>query len=253
MTELTIYNDIIIAWFVLAAIVFISLFFFAAPYGRHSRKGWGPALNNTSGWVIMEMGAPLLFAACFVMGNRPVPIVSFVFLGIWEAHYVHRAFIYPFTIRGSAKRMSITVIVLGFFFNMVNGYINGRYLFTFATGYGTGWFVDPRFIAGVTLIACGFVINRQADTILRNLRKAGETGYQIPYGSLYRWVSCPNYLGEILIWAGWAAATWSLPGLAFAVWTFANLAPRARSNHRWYRKHFPDYPAERKALIPGLW
>ena len=42
-------------------------------------------------------------------------------------------------------------------------------------------------------------------------------------------------------------------GLAFAVWTIANLAPRARSNHLWYRQTFPDYPAERKALLPGLW
>jgi len=42
-------------------------------------------------------------------------------------------------------------------------------------------------------------------------------------------------------------------GLAFAVWTIANLAPRARSNHKWYRETFPDYPENRKALLPGVW
>ena len=52
---------------------------------------------------------------------------------------------------------------------------------------------------------------------------------------------------------GWALATWSLPGLAFAVWTVANLVPRARANHRWYRGRFPDYPKERRALVPGVW
>jgi protein-S-isoprenylcysteine O-methyltransferase Ste14 len=66
-------------------------------------------------------------------------------------------------------------------------------------------------------------------------------------------VSSPNYLGEITIWLGWALATWSLPGLAFAFWTVANLLPRARANHTWYRQTFPDYPAERKALIPKVW
>ena len=71
-----------------------------------------------------------------------------------------------------------------------------------------------------------------------------------PFGGLYRWVSCPNYLGEILEWSGWALATWSWPGLAFAVFTFANLAPRALSTHRWYRETFADYPPERKALVP---
>jgi hypothetical protein len=44
-------------------------------------------------------------------------------------------------------------------------------------------------------------------------------------------VSCPNYLGEILEWIGWAIATWSLAGWVFAIWTMANLAPRAFTNH----------------------
>ncbi|MEO7015762.1 MAG: hypothetical protein ABI130_12305, partial [Leifsonia sp.] len=38
------------------------------------------------------------------------------------------------------------------------------------------------------------------------------------------------------------------------VYTFANLAPRAMANHRWYRQTFDDYPGSRKALIPFvLW
>jgi len=85
------------------------------------------------------------------------------------------------------------------------------------------------------------------------LRQPGETGYRIPQGGLYRWISCLNYFGEIIEWAGWAIATWSLPGLAFAVWTFANLAPRARAHHAWYHQHFPEYPRERRALLPGIW
>jgi hypothetical protein len=28
------------------------------------------------------------------------------------------------------------------------------------------------------------------------------------------------------------------------------LAPRARSNHLWYKNTFPEYPKNRKALIP---
>ena len=78
-------------------------------------------------------------------------------------------------------------------------------------------------------------------------------GYGIPHGGLYRWVSCPNYLGEMVIWVGWAIVTWSLAGLAFALWTVANLAPRAWSHHRWYQERFEDYPTERKALLPGVW
>ncbi|HSA16026.1 MAG TPA: hypothetical protein P5346_14880 [Spirochaetota bacterium] len=39
----------------------------------------------------------------------------------------------------------------------------------------------------------------------------------------------------------------------FVLWTIFNLAPRARSNHKWYRDNFPDYPKERKALVPFIY
>ena len=94
-------------------------------------------------------------------------------------------------------------------------------------------------------------LNKAADRQLALLGRNGE-GYQVPRGGLYRWVSCPNYLGEIIQWTGWAIAAWSLAGWIFAIWTFANLAPRAIAHHRWYRQTFEDYPPERRALIPYL-
>ena len=84
------------------------------------------------------------------------------------------------------------------------------------------------------------------------LRAPGESGYKIPSGGLFRFVSCPNYLGEILEWSGFALATWSVAGLSFAAFTLANLLPRALSNHRWYQKTFPEYPEDRRALVPFL-
>ena len=84
------------------------------------------------------------------------------------------------------------------------------------------------------------------------LRKPGETGYKIPRGWLYEKISCPNYFGEFLIWTGWAIATWSSAGVVFVLWTLANLLPRALSTHQWYRQKFADYPAQRRAVIPGI-
>jgi len=253
LNELTFFNGLIIGWFVLAAVVFLSLLFFAAPYGRYVRRGWGFAVNNKLGWVIMEAAAPLAFAVCFFIGGNANTITMLVFLFLWEAHYLHRAFIYPFSLRRHRLGMPLLVVSFGFLFNMVNGYLNGRYIFAFSDGYSNQWLSDPRFIVGVALFIVGFIINRQADNVLRNLSQSADSGYKIPYGGLYRWISCPNYFGEVIIWLGWAVATWSLPGLAFAVWTAANLVPRARSHHAWYRQHFPDYPPKRRALLPGIW
>jgi 3-oxo-5-alpha-steroid 4-dehydrogenase 1 len=253
VSELTVFNGLLVAWFVLAVAVFAALFFMAAPYGRHQRHGWGHTIGNRMGWVIMEAPAPIVFAVCFLLGGSTSTVTALAFLVMWEAHYLHRAFIYPLSLRGFNKRMPLLVMSFGIIFNVMNGYLNGRYIFSFSRDYSSEWLSDPRFIAGLALFIIGFAINRQADQILHSLRRPGESDYQIAHSGLYRWVSCPNYLGEITIWMGWALATWSLPGLAFALWTMANLMPRARAHHAWYQENFPEYPQERKALVPGLW
>ncbi len=253
MKEATVYNGLLIGWFVLGVAVFVALFFIVAPYGRHTRKGWGYTVGEKIGWIIMEAPAPIVFAICFFTGGNPQTAASLVFLALWQVHYLHRAFIYPFGLRGNTRRMTILVISFGIFFNIMNGYLNGRYISEFSRGYSVSWLTDPRFIVGTLVFIIGFVINRYADHVLRSLRKPGETGYKIPFGGCYSWVSCPNYLGEIVIWTGWAIATWSLPGLVFAFWTMANLLPRAKANHAWYLRTFTDYPPERKALVPGIW
>jgi 3-oxo-5-alpha-steroid 4-dehydrogenase 1 len=252
LKELTVFNGLLMAWFALALGVFVVLFFVAAPYGRHIRRGWGHTIGNRLGWVLMEAPAPLVFTACFFLGGQS-GVVTLVFLGLWEAHYLHRAFIYPFSLRGTGKRMPLAVVSFGLIFNVMNGYLNGRYIFSFSSGYSTGWLADPRFIIGTLLFVLGFIVNRQADLTLRTLRQPGESGYKVPHRYLFRWISCPNYLGEMTIRTGWAIATWSLPGLVFAFWTVANLLPRARANHAWYLRTFPDYPPERKALVPRIW
>ncbi len=247
------FDWLIIGWLGLAAVVFVMLFFVTAPYGRHMRKGWGLTVDSRLGWVAMESASALLFAFFFLMGDHRTTVTAFIFLAMWEGHYIHRAFIYPFSLRGSTRRLPVLIVCFGLFYNCINAYLNGRYLFSLSTGYTNSWLLTPRFILGATLFVAGFLVNRQSDLILSGLRKPGESGYKVPYGGFFRWVSSPNYLGELTIWTGWALATWSLPGLAFAVWTAANLVPRARANHLWYRSNFPGYPRERRALIPGLW
>ena len=252
-SERTIFDGLTIGWFILAAATFVALLFVSAPYGRHSRSGWGYTLSSKAGWLLMETPAALVFAACFVLGESRNSITAWIFFALWEAHYIHRAFIYPLHRRDNGKRMPILVASMGFLFNAFNGYLNGRYIYGFSGGYPNEWLKSPQFLLGLSLFIVGFIVNREADQTLRSLRQPGETGYKLPRGGLYRWICCPNYFGEIVEWVGWAIATWALPTLAFAVWTAANLVPRARTHHVWYRERFPDYPPKRKALLPGIW
>ena len=172
-------------------------------------------------------------------------------LTCWQVHYVNRMVVYPLRMRGAATGMPVWVVAMGLLFNALNAYINARWISELGT-YAASWLLDPRFLLGVAVFAGGMAINLHSDSLLRRLRRPGETGYKIPRGGLFRWVSCPNYLGEIVEWIGWAIASWSPAGLAFAVYTAANVGPRAMSHHRWYRERFEDYPEQRKALIPYL-
>lgn len=252
MSEQTFFSGLIVFWFILALVIFRFLFSAPAPYGRYVEKKAGRSIPNKWGWMIMESPTVFVFGAMFLVGNHNSTTTAIVFLLMWMAHYVQRTFIYPFLLRGG-KRMPLRIVVSAIFFNCVNGYINGRYLFALSGGYPDEWLTDLRFLLGASLFIIGYIINRHADWILRSLRKPGASGYRIPYNGLFRWISCPNYFGEILTWIGWAVATWSLPGLVFAVWTVANLAPRSWSHHKWYQAHFANYPSGRRALLPWLW
>ncbi len=243
---------ITLSWLGLALAVFVLLLFISAPYGRHGRAGWGPTVGNRSGWLIMEVPAVATMALCLLLATRAISGLALVFLAIWEFHYLYRAFVFPF-LTTSKKRMPALVALMGAVTNIGIGWLNGWWLFQIGPDRGMDWLTDPRFIIGLLVFLAGFTIHVQSDRILRNLRKPGQTGYSIPRGGLYRWVSCPNYFGEIVQWCGWAVLTWSLPGLVFALWTVANLMPRAGTNHEWYQTTFEEYPGNRKALIPLIW
>lgn len=237
---------------VLALLMFVTLFFITAPYGRHRRTGWGPGVNPRIGWILMELPSVVLFAWVYFDGVGAGQPAAMALFTLWELHYVQRTFIYPGLMRSGATPIPVSMAAMGWIFNAINALLNATALTHLPMGYSDRWLADPRFLIGAAVFLAGFTINVHSDHILRNLRKPGETGYKIPHGGLFRWVTSPNYFGEILEWCSWAVASWSLAGAAFAVFTFANLAPRARAHRRWYLENFPDYPKKRKALIPGV-
>jgi steroid 5-alpha reductase family enzyme len=174
-------------------------------------------------------------------------------MALWLTHYGYRSVVYPLRVRGERKQMTLLAAALAVVFNVVNGSANAYGVTRAASHLDTAWLADPRFAAGLVLFFAGMTMHLHSDAILRGLRAPGETGYRIPHGGLFRWVSCPNYLGEWIQWCGFALAAWTPAAAAFAFFTFANLAPRARAHHHWYRREFPEYPSDRRALVPGVW
>ena len=246
----------------MAILVFIALFRFKAGYGYLSSSNWGPKINNKTAWVLMESPSFFLMLL-FVLehfNSKPVSsnsaTVLYIMAGFFMLHYFQRSFVFPLLMRGHSK-MPIVIMAMGIVFNSINSYIIGSWLFRYAPDgmYRIDWLSSPKFIAGAVIFFTGMAINLYSDHVIRHLRKPGDTKHYIPKKGMYKYVTSANYFGEVTEWIGYAILTWSPAGLLFAIWTFANLAPRAKSLTEKYEQEFGDEYKQlnKKNLIPFLW
>ena len=204
---------------------------------------------------------------------------------LFVTHYLNRAILSPLRTPSRSKSHAI-VVLAGITFNTVNGPLVGAYLSSpEGLSYLTGAYRRPHFWLGVLMWAAGFVGNIVHDEILLNIRRkkqaqdaAGKTPeqrakekkkgehYAIPHGLLYEYISYPNYFCEWIEWLGFALAASPLPSfeswgaflatitppfLFFLAEVFT-MVPRAVRGHQWYHGKFPNYPKERKAVVPFI-
>jgi len=252
------YDLVLTLGFVYVGLVIVAAPFVATPYGRFASDKFGINLGPRLGWFLMELPATLVFFAVFFCGSHWSEPVPLVFAAMWALHYANRGFYFPLSIRAPKRAkgsFSLLVVATGWLATSMHGYLNAAYLSEL--GDYRGWFSDARFWAGLVFYYTCYAFTLHSDSVIRNLRTKeevarGERVYRIPRGGLFRWVTCPNYLCEILGWAGFAVCTWSLGSVFVLGITIANLVPRALSTHAWYRERFADYPKQRKALIPFI-
>lgn len=266
----TSFGDLIFIMFLIGFVVFVSLYFVDAGYGKMRTEKWGPSMNNKAGWLLME--CPVFFVVWYeyfkAMGS-PDPVVSeavknapyWLFFLFFEFHYFQRSFIFPFLLKGKSK-MPFAIMILSVVWNLINGYIQGFFLFHiapkdpyYAQLYTSSWLTDPRFIIGTVIFFTGWVINMHSDYVIRHLRKPGDTNHYLPKKGLYKYVTSANYLGEITEWLGFAILTWSLAGLLFFWFSCCNLIPRSHAIYKKYEEEFPDEFDRKKLkrIIPFIY
>jgi very-long-chain enoyl-CoA reductase len=108
----------------------------------------------------------------------------------------------------------------------------------------------------------GFILSEYGNfsihLALRNLRPAGSKERKIPtptgdpFTKMFSYVSCPNYTYEVLSWLSFSVMTQLTPALIFTAFGFYQMAVWAIGKHKLYKKEFPHYPRNRKAIIPFL-
>jgi len=245
-----IYYYLLYAWIGLGLLAFPFLLRKTAPYGRHSSDAWGPMISNQFGWMIQEGVAPIFISFWFWNGEIVKTNASYFFYALYMGHYIYRSYIFPFRTKTKGKKMPLVICSSAVVFNFCNTFMIGYFLGNVGGNYGDDYFTSFRFILGLLVFATGVFINVKSDNMLIALRQPGETGYKIPRGFLFEYVSCPNHFGEIIEWFGFALMIGTLPAYSFTLWTFVNLVPRTLDHHKWYLQKFADYPQNRKAVIP---
>jgi 3-oxo-5-alpha-steroid 4-dehydrogenase 1 len=251
-----------VALMVLFTFACLALLSVNAPYGRYTdteaKNNFALTLLSTCkvpgrlAWVLQE--CPTLVAAGVCLATAaPECLASpgnLLLLLCYVVHYVNRTFLFPLRMKAT-KPTPLPILLIALIFCTANGYTQCRSLTRFLLVPAA----TPSTILGVALWAMGFYANLDADSILRNLRRPGETGYKIPRGGLFKYISGANFCAEILEWLGFAIATGgAISGVTFACCTACNIGPRAVAHHKWYLEKFRDeYPKERKALIPFVY
>jgi 3-oxo-5-alpha-steroid 4-dehydrogenase 1 len=238
---LSTFNTFLLVMAAIAVIVFLTLYFVNAGYGKFYKASWGPSLDNHLGWFLMEVPVFIAMLLLWWFSERRWDPIRLAMLLLFEAHYFHRSFIFPRQLRGHS-RMPWTIVAMGAVFNTLNAFMQGGWLFYVSPAdyYPSSWLYSLPFLAGTALFLAGMYINIQSDGIIRNLRKPGDTAHYFPQGGMFRYVTSANYFGEWLEWTGFAILTWSWAGAVFSLWTFANLCPRAARIYDLYAQEFPE-------------
>ena len=168
-------------------------------------------------------------------------------LAPFTLHYLNRSLLYPFSV-SRGRPLPLLASGSAFLFTFYNGVLQSHFLLSLAKLED----LQPAIsVLGVLTFAWGMFVNIQSDNILRSLRREGESGYKIPHGGMFRFVSSPNYLGEITEWIGYAMIAQTAASLWFALFSLTFLGWRAVKTHQWYQDKFKsDYPGDRKAVIP---
>jgi 3-oxo-5-alpha-steroid 4-dehydrogenase 1 len=244
-----------------------------APYGKFANKSLGTAqLNPRFGWWLMELPATVCFLYTYLKsspesdakteeqrktGRGPSKTVSRLFATLFFVHYLNRGWYFPLSIRvdpGSKASFALGNSLIGALITGLHGYLHARMFRTHGEHLNDQWLSDPRFLVGFPLYELGFWITVHSEWVMRNLRRPGSPRYSIPMGGMFRYVSSPQYFGELMAFLGLTLSTWSLPSLAIFLISAFNLVPRSFQNHEWYLQKFGEayIKLNRRVLIPNV-
>ena len=115
------------------------------------------------------------------------------------------------------------------------------------------WASSDEIFYAFTALFCVFeFLNLQTHLVFSRLRKPGTTQRAIPYGWGFDIVSSANYFWESCAWLTFCIQAQVLGGYVFLLASVYQMTVWAIKKHSNYKKEFPNYPKNRKAIYPFI-
>lgn len=172
------------------------------------------------------------------------------------AHFVKRELEVLFVHKFSANTMPAAFIVRNSFFYWVFAGLLGAlevYAPFSPAARAEPFLSQPSDVLGLALYVVGELCNANVHWYLSTLRKPGETARKIPNGLGFSLVTCPNYMFEIIAWAGIILITRSPSLVVFITIGSYFMYIWAWGKEKAYRKQFGDkYKKKRSVMLPYL-
>jgi len=192
------------------------------------------------------------YLICFKISNFTPSFYHYLILFTITIHFLKRCFevLFLHHYSGNLSLFAIVSVVLGY--SAIIGTIH------WVVNIYTGKLALEKYsiiassAIGFLIFALGEFGNLYHHYLLRKLRNDNKLDYQIPSGGFFKYVNCPHYLFEIVSWIGIALMSKYLVSFGVISFTVFYLIARSINTTKWYKERFPNYPKERKSIIPFL-
>jgi protein-S-isoprenylcysteine O-methyltransferase Ste14 len=188
---------------------------------------------------------PVITATVFALPYLPsASLTQWLVYAAIMIHFLKRTYEVLFLHKYSGPIQPLTFVIIVVTYALIAGLISALNAQAIPA-------VDALFVVGIVLFVIGQIGNFYHHKLLADLRKK-EDGYHIPRGGWFEKATCPHYFFELLAWVGILLLSRHLFTLLAFIAMFGYLTARSVKTRQWYRQRFPDYPAERKNMIPFL-
>lgn len=204
------------------------------------QKGWHPRAGMFTLYFL-----PIVATVIAALPYLPsASLVQVIVLTTLITHFGKRCLEVLFLHKYSGPIDPFTTLAIASFYTLVAGFLS----------YLNRWPLpapDGLFWLGLFLFIFGETANFVHHKILADLRGASSE-YILPRGGWFDYVVCPHYLFEIVAWLGILLLSRHLFALIALLGMAGYLLARSRRTLTWYRQKFPNFPSNRKAILPFL-